>query len=128
MRVTVKVDIGKGKIMEARGLGKSDRVRKYLASEVARLSEPYVPMRQGTLKNTRKISADGSEIVYLSPYAHYQWYGEAMGGRPPKKYTGKALSYGGGATRGKMWTVRMLADRKKDIEKSIRLYMGRGIK
>ena len=126
MRVKVTVDINKNKIMSARGMGSSNGLRKHLASEVARLSDPYVPMQQGILKNTRQIAQDGSEIVYPGPYAHYQWLGEAMGGRAPKQYTGKKLSYSGAPMRGKMWTVRMLIDKRKEIENNVETYIKRG--
>lgn len=126
MKVKVTVDINTKKIMAARGMGSSNGLRKYIASEVARLSDPYVPMQQGILKNNRQIAQDGSEIVYSSPYAHYQWYGEAMGGRAPKKYTGKKLKYSGAPMRGKMWTVRMLADKREELERNIETYIKRG--
>lgn len=126
MKIKVSVDINTNKIMSAHGMGNSNKVRKYIASEVARLSDPYVPMQQGLLKTRRQIAQDGSQIVYTSPYAHYQWYGEAMGGRAPKKYTGKKLSYSGAPMRGKMWTVRMLADKRSEIENNVETYIKRG--
>ena len=126
MKVKVIVDINKNKIMSSRGMGSSNGVRKFVASEVARLSDPYVPMQQGILKNSRQIAQDGSYVLYPSPYAHYQWYGEAMGGRAPKQYTGKKLTYSGAPMRGKMWTVRMLADKRKELENNVEAYIKRG--
>lgn len=126
MRVKVTVDINKDKIMSSRGMGSSNEVRKYLASEVARLSDPYVPMQQGLLKTRRQIAQDGSEIVYTSPYAHYQWYGEVMAGRAPKQYTGKKLRYSGAPMRGKRWTERMIIDKRKEIESNVETFIKRG--
>lgn len=126
MRVKINVNIDSKKILEARGLGRNNKVQKYLASEVARLSDPYVPMQQGMLKNQRQIAQDGSQLVYPAPYAHYQWYGEVMAGRAPKQYTGKKLTYNGAPMRGARWTVRMLADKKHELEKNVETFIKRG--
>lgn len=122
----VKVNINVNKILSSRGLGSSKEVQKHLASEIVRLSDPYIPMQQGDLKNRRTIAADGSEIVYTQPYAHYQWYGKVMAGRPPKQYTGDDLTYSGGSPRGPRWAERMLADKKKEIENNIEVFIKRG--
>lgn len=125
--MSVKIDIPTDKILKSRGLGKDTGARKYLASEVKRLSDPYVPMQQGDLKNRATIAGDGSYIVYTQPYAHYQYYGEVMAGRAPKKYTGEKLTYHGAPMRGPQWDKRMLADKSKDLEKSMDAYIkGRG--
>lgn len=113
--MNVKVNIDVNKILASRGLGPSKKAQIYLASEVKRLSDPYAPFQQGTLKNTAKIASDGSSIVYPGPYAHYQYYGEVMAGRAPKHYTGKELTYNGAPMRGKRWTERMLADKRNEI-------------
>lgn len=123
MSVKVKVDFDPVTILKVRGLGKSNGARKHLASEVARLCEPYVPMDQGLLKNSFTIASDGSALTYTQPYAHYQYNGVAMGGRAPKDYTGAKLNYSGGALRGGQWDKRMLADRKQDLESSIEAYI-----
>ncbi len=126
MKIKVNIDINTKKIMAARGLGSSNKVQKYLASEVVRLSDPYVPMQQGMLKGSHQIAQDGSQIVYPGPYAHYQWYGEAMAGRAPKHYSGKSLSYSGGGMRGKRWTERMVIDKRKEIENNVETFIKRG--
>jgi hypothetical protein len=126
MRVKVKVDFNTSKILASRGLGGTNKVRKYLASEVVRLSDPYVPMQQGALKNQRQIASDGSQIVYTQPYAHYQYYGEVMAGRPPKSYTGREISYSGAPTRGARWTERMMIDKGHEIEKNVENYIKKG--
>ena len=122
----VKVEFDSKKILADRGLGASNKVQKYLASEVKRLSDPYVPMQQGMLKNNAQIASDGSSIVYNQPYAHYQYYGKVMAGRAPKKYTGDDLTYNGAPQRGARWTERMMIDKKEDIEKSIEAFIKRG--
>ena len=120
----VKVDISPAAILRSRGLGDSNRARVFLANEVARLSDPYVPMQQGTLKNTREIAGDGRTATYPQPYAHYQYTGEVMAGRAPKQYTGKALTYHGAPMRGPNWDKRMLADRKGDLTQSVARFTG----
>lgn len=124
MRIAVNIDAKK--ILAERGLGSSNKVQKYVASEVARLSDPYVPMQQGHLKNLHTIAADGSQIVYTQPYAHYQYYGKVMAGRPPKKYTGDDLTYNGAPMRGARWTERMLIDKRAEIENNVEKFIARG--
>lgn len=126
MKVTVKVDINTAKIMRQRGLGGDYGAQKFLASEVQRLSDPYVPMQQGMLKNQHIIAQDGSSITYTQPYAHYQYYGQAMAGRAPKKYTGNELNYHGAPMRGKEWVKRMMADKREELERNLEAYVRRG--
>lgn len=122
----IKVDFNAKKILAERGLGASNEVQKYLASEVKRLSDPYVPMQQGMLKNNAQIASDGSSIVYTKPYAHYHYYGKVMAGRAPKHYTDDDLTYNGAPMRGARWTERMMIDRKEDIEKGVEAFINRG--
>ena len=122
--MSVIVNIPVSKILSSRGLGSDNGARKFLASEVKRFCDPYVPMQQGILKNTAVISGDGSQLIYNQPYAHYQYYGEVMAGRAPKHYTGDSLTYHG-AMRGKEWDKRMMADKSKDLERSIELFIKR---
>lgn len=114
MRITT--DIKPATILKTRGMGSSPKACLRLATTVARLCDPYVPMRQGTLKNTRIIDPEGKKITYGQPYAHYQYQGDTMGGRAPKQYTGGKLSHHGAPMRGPHWNRRMMADRKKDVE------------
>lgn len=125
MKVTVKVDVDTAKIMRARGLGGDNRAQVYLASEVKRLSDPYVPMQQGLLKNMAVVASDGSTLTYTQPYAHYQYYGEVMAGRAPKQYTGAPLTYHGAPMRGKQWDKRMMADKGDELPKNLKAYIGR---
>lgn len=122
----VSVDINTAQIMRERGLAGDYSVQKYLASEVARFSDPYVPMQSGFLKNQKQIAADGSELVYIAPYAHYQYYGEVMAGRAPKQYTGKELTYHGAPMRGPRWDQRMMADKSADLVRSLQAYIDGG--
>lgn len=112
----IKTDIHPVTILRTRGLGDIDHAQLRLASTVKRLCDPYVPMRQGILKNTAQIAPDGRTITYGQPYAHYQYYSEVMAGRAPKRYTGKPIDYHSSPMRGPRWDKRMLADHKREIE------------
>lgn len=124
--MSVKVNLPKAEILKRLGLGGTNKVQKYLASQVKRLCDPYVPMQQGTLKNNATVAGDGSNIVYTQPYAHYQYHGKVMAGRAPKHYTGDDLTYHGAPMRGPQWEKRMLADKSKDLERSIDAYIKKG--
>ena len=122
MKITF--DVNTAQILKKRGLGGDNRARIYLASEVKRLCDPYVPMQRGILKNTAVTAADGSSITYIQPYAHYQYYGEAMAGRAPKRYSGKPLHYNGGPMRGPRWDKRMMADKGNELLEGVAKYVG----
>lgn len=121
MNIEVQIDIDADEILKNRGLGINKEAQKFLASEVERLCQPYVPFQQGTLQNSAKVGDD--EIIYPGPYAHYQYHGEVMAGRAPKHYTGKPIKYHGGPMRGKEWDKRMMADNKDELHKSIAAYI-----
>jgi hypothetical protein len=134
MSVKVKIYIPTAKILKARGLGSDAGARKYLASEVKRFCEPYVPMQQGNLARDAVIAADGSSLTYQGPYAHYQYEGKVYGpnytngeifwsGKAPKTPTGEKLTYHGAPMRGPQWDKRMMADKSKDLERSIEAYI-----
>lgn len=135
MRINVISNFDVGEILRRRGLGQSNEAQRFLASEVARLSDPYVPMQQGILK--APVLFD-DKIVYSSPYAHYQYHGEVMVGKhtksawaksgEPKEYTGRPINYHGGPMRGKEWDKRMMAERGRELEESLAAYIrSRGI-
>ena len=124
IQVISKIDV-EG-ILSKRGMGSRYELAKVIASEVKRLSDPYVPMQQGILKNTAQVvdSGTGVAILYNQPYAHYQYYGEVMAGRAPKHYTGKDIDYHDASIRGKEWDKRMMADRKDDVVKAAAKFVG----
>lgn len=93
------------KIMLKRNLNKNGNGQKFLTSEIRRMSDPYVPLLHGPLKNTAVVETD--RIIYIQPYAAVNWY--------TNKGKGK---------RGKQWVLRMWADRGKDIVKSVANYCG----
>ena len=122
MKITV--DINTAQILKSRGLGGDFRAQKFLASDVKKLSAPYVPMDTGLLQNEAVVASDGSTLTYTQPYAHYQYYGKVMAGSAPKEYTGADLTYHGGPMRGPQWEKRMLADKSDDLVKNLKAYIG----
>lgn len=139
MKIKVKIAIDPAKIMESRGMGKSNGLQKHLAARVVEFCDPYTPKKSGILKNTPHISSDGSKITYPGPYAHYQYVGEvygpnvltekgwrSMAKKDEKKPTGRKLSYHEGPMRGPQWEKRMLADHRKDLEQDCAAYINGG--
>lgn len=108
--------INYAKILKDRGLGSDNKARLFLASEVARLSDPYVPMRIGNLKNIRIIAPDGRTIKYTQPYAKKQYVGLSASGRP--------FNYNGAPMRGREWDKRMMADHSQDVVRSLAAFVG----
>lgn len=122
-----KVNVSASAILKNRGLGDSTKARKYLASTVKRLCDPYVPMSSGSaahMKSSAQVAEDGSQLIYPGPYAHYQHKGEAMAGRAPKHYTGRELEYHGGPMRGEEWDKRMMADRGNEVIDDLAKFVG----
>jgi len=130
MKFGITSKINAKKILKSRGLGESNLAVLKLASVVRTYSDEYVPKQQGTLKNTARIVDTGINvyIVYNQPYAHYQYYGEAMAGPAPKHYTGEPLTYHEAPIRGKEWDKRMMADRGRDVTKALAVYVGGKLK
>lgn len=116
------VNVNADRILRERGLGNSVDAVRFLASEVKRLSDPYVPMQSGTLKNTAQVTDDS--VLYNAPYAHYQYHGAVMAGRAPKHYTGDAIDYHGAPMRGPEWDKRMMADRGDELRESFARHIG----
>lgn len=92
MNATLKLDM-------AKLLSKEKQIQaeaqKLLKNEVARGCNKYVPFQSGALRKSVQASINTPEpqLVYDSPYARYQYYGRAMGGKPPQSPTGGALRY-----------------------------------
>lgn len=94
------------KILLKRSLEKNGKAQQFMTHEIRRLSDPYVPMDSGTLKNTAIEYPD--RIQYIQPYAQTQWYKNAGKGQ-----------------RGRQWVLRMWQDRGKEIVKSVSDFVGK---
>lgn len=137
MNIKVTKNFNVQSILNSRGMGASNGLRKYLAARVKARCDAYVPMQQGILKNNAYIGHDGTELIYSQPYAHYQYHGKVMGPnvktklgwrsmakKGGKHYTGKSLTYSGGPMRGDHWDKRMMADHADDVEADVAAYLG----
>jgi hypothetical protein len=123
MNIKVTSTVKVGNILDRRGLGPDNGLRRYLAARVRIRCDNYVPKAAGTLKNTAQVAPDGSAVTYVQPYAHYQYEGLAMAGRAPKHYTGKSLHHQEAPMRGPHWDQRMLADHRGDLEEDVAAYL-----
>lgn len=108
MALNVKITLNPAQqILQKRGLNRGGRVQQYFGGEIARLSDPYVPFRNGPLKNTVQVLKQGAELLYPQPYAARQWNST----RPPGRKTGPL--------RGPKWCFRMWAARGKEIKQGV---------
>lgn len=87
----------------------------FLANEVARSCDPYIPMQMGTLKNTKQIiqTANGTVLKYTQPYARRQYYS----GRAPDDSNS-------GSLRGRHWFERAKTDHRPEWLRSTAAYVG----
>ena len=113
------------------------KAQRFIDSECMRLMVPYTPRRNGMLEESVKLGTviGSGELLYLSPYARYLYYGEIYGPNIPifeggqlvgffsppgqKKYpTGRQMEYkpsNGHHLVGKLWFERMKADHADEI-------------
>lgn len=102
-----------GVLLKARRLDGAAEL--FLANEVARSCDPYIPMQTGTLKNTKQIvqTANGTVLKYTQRYARKQYYS----GRSPG-------SSHFGPLRGRYWFERAKTDHKSEWLRSTAAYTG----
>jgi len=119
MASNIKINLSDApKIISKLGLGSGGRTQLFFTNELKRVSDPYVPFKQGALKNNAGIVDEFTAIEYRTPYARYQWYGKVMVGRKPKTPINKNLVYKG-ALRGSKWVERAFNDNKEAIIKAV---------
>lgn len=142
MPTDVKVDLG-GLRRKIGSLRPGGRGRRFLASEILRVSDPFVPFRSGTLKNSGTAAPDGSYLMWSTPYARYQWGGklyvdpkygigafhDRISGRfwsrpgVQKVQTDRNLVYKRGPYRGPRWVQRAWDARGKDVIAAVQRYI-----
>ena len=103
-KVTIDIDPADA-ILLKRHLQDNGPAQLFFANEVARLCDPYVPMQQGMLKNTKEITT--GSVTYVQPYAQKQYYENK-----------------GNGLRGSYWDKRMWTDRGDEVVKSIAMFVG----
>ena len=62
--------------LQARLRAATPRAKHAVAVMMARETEPYVPMRTGSLKNRTQVDKD--TIIYPGPYARFLYHGKVM--------------------------------------------------
>lgn len=143
MAYTFECTFNLGDCIHTLGLEEKGRVQQFVADEVLRLSEPYVPLDKSGLKDSGHTEG-GTDIVWNTPYAHYMWEGIVYedpqlhcagfktenGWRSRKDVekvpTDRKLKYGNGNLRGGHWVERMLQDGGlEEIEKGARREAGK---
>jgi hypothetical protein len=103
MKVKVKIDANA--IIAKRNLEKTGAAQRFLTHEVRRVTDPYVPMLNGPLKDTAVEGVD--RIQYVQPYARKQYHENK-----------------GNGLRGKEWDKRSWADHGKEITESVAKFIG----
>lgn len=83
------------------------RFEPLLAHEVKRLSDPYVPMDTGVLKNSARTV--GGSVWYSTPYARRQYY-----------------EHKGAGLRGARWEQRMMRSKGAELTAAIQKLVERG--
>lgn len=104
MQVTVQIDPVQ-KIMLKRYLNKNGKAQQFFTSEFRKAMDPYVPFKNGPLKNT--ATEKNNTITYGQPYSRRQLY----------ENKGRGL-------RGKQWHVRAWADRGNMVVKAVANFVG----
>ena len=136
MKIVAKLEMGSvQEILKKKNLEKGGAVQKYIDSEVIRQCEPYVPFDKGVLTASASTATDigSGQVIYNTPYAHYQYYGVVYGPNIPmtiggektfrspanavKDPTGAMLQYNKEVhpLAGSRWFERMKADHLDDI-------------
>lgn len=118
------------------GVDPGGHVQKVVDTAVIRECFPYVPFDEGILAGSAYAATEigSGEVIYDTPYARYQYYGEVYGPNfpitengtvvgfysPPEKFsTGRKLEYSTEKRpmAGSHWFDRAMADHKDDVLK-----------
>ena len=133
------------KFVKKYGVGEGGHVQKAVDAAVIRECFPYLPFDEGILAGSANTATEigSGEVVYDTPYAHYQYYGEVWGPNIPivengeivgfrsplEKYpTGQPLQYNTDKNplAGSHWFDRAMADHGEDVLKEAQNAADRG--
>lgn len=147
MKIVAKLDLpSDAELLAKLNLQKGGLIQKVIDTEIIRWCTDYVPFDEGVLTQSAYTATQiGSGlIVYDTPYARYQYYGEVYGPNflvtiggekvwrsPPgiKKHpTGRKMNYNleKHPNAGSHWFERAMADHKQDVLKAAREVARRG--
>lgn len=93
------------KMLLKRQLNKNGQAQRFFTHEIRRLSDPYVPMQTGMLKNS--AIEQTNKIIYPQVYSKKQY----------EENRGRGM-------RGKLWDRRMWADRGPEIVNAVAKFVG----
>ncbi len=137
------------------GLDDGGRAQQQLDESFLKYCDDYVPVKNRVLLGSgRNSTTIGSgEIVWNTPYARYQYFGELMvdpetgkGAFFSPTYTGenrdgfwsrkgvqkvrsgRKLKYHGGGRRGRMWGERAWADHQDEIIAEVQSVVDKGVR
>lgn len=135
MNVVVNIDDA-ATMLKRRGLEPGGRVQRMFTINCAKEMDAFVPMQQGTLKNTRIIGVDS--VTYNVPYARMMYHGIVMVDPVTKKAaffdknygfwsrpntrkikSTREFKYHGAPKRGKLWDRRMWAEKKTKVTNDV---------
>lgn len=127
------------------GVDTGGHVQKAVDAAVIRECFPYLPFDEGVLAGSANTATKigSGEVIYDTPYARYQYYGEVYGPNipivengvvvgywsPPEKHpTGRQLQYNTDKNplAGSHWFDRAMADHSEDILKEAQDAANRG--
>ena len=104
-----------GVIKAKLGIEPNGKVQKFFTETCYKHMDKYVPMDLGNLRTN--VDVENSMIIYESPYAGYQYYGQRKDG------THKVTHYSTAGT-GPYWDRRMVSAEMKDVVKEVQDYVG----
>ena len=114
--MSIKVKMKPASVIKANlGLQKGGPAHKFFTDTCYNHMDRFVPMRPGSgmLRKTVAYGIDGDTIIYLQPYASYQYYGQRRDG------THKVQNYSTPGT-GPYWDKRMWSVDKDKIIKALK--------
>ena len=69
------------KLIKKYGLEPYGRIQYVVDSAIVDFSAPHTPFKTGILQGSVNSSIGSGELVYNTPYAHYQWVGISKSGK-----------------------------------------------
>lgn len=98
------------------GIGPNGPVHKFFTDTCYKHMDKYVPMRPASGNLRKIVQIDVDKIIYLQPYAGYQYYGQRRDG------THKVKNYSTPGT-GPYWDKRMWSIEKDKVIEETQKYM-----
>lgn len=119
--MSIKVKMKPASVIKANlGLQKGGPAHKFFTDTCYNHMDRFVPMRPGSgmLRKTVAYGTNGDTIIYLQPYASYQYHGRRFNPKDKRK----VRHYSTPGT-GPYWDKRMWSVDKDKIIKEVQLYI-----